>query len=193
MVQLLIPSAYQVSIEMTVSGQQVINVIGIRSDEVQKTANDVCAAVKTGWEIANGPLKQLASQIQMVGYRCTDLRSTNGDIDFQPSTATGGMSGQSLSTLAVAALVQYGQGTRNRSSRGRMYFGPLSEANINTDGRTLLPTSLTSINAAMEVFRSHIAGANMQWAVLSRVQKQAYSINTVQVASVVATQRRRLR
>ena len=193
MAQLLVPSTFQVAIEAEAAGQQIINVIGIRSDDVTKTANGVGFAVKAAWESATGPLKLLSTSVLMKGYRTTDLRSLDGDIDFQPSSTTGGVSSAPFSTLAVAALVQYGQGTRNRSSRGRLYFGPLSEQMINSDGRTLSSGTVNTVTAAMESFRAQLAASEMFWAVISRVQSKAYTINSIGVANVVATQRRRLR
>lgn len=193
MVQLIIPNAYQVAIEMSVSGQQIINVIGVGGNFGTSTAEGVAGAVKAGWEAAGGILKGLSSSVVMVGYTVTDLSSSDGQVFHLASTAQGGNTGSTMSTLAAAALIQYGNGTRNRSSRGRMYVGPLSENDVNPDGRTLATVSITKWTTAINVLVASIQSIGCTFAVLSRVQKSYNVISSVNVASVVATQRRRLR
>jgi len=194
MAQLIVPNAFQTVVEMEVSGQQIINVIGIHSADAATSAIQVGVAVQAAWEMTGGPLSQLSTFTNMGGYRTTDLRSADGSINFFGSTAKGGFGASQLSTLAVSGLVQYGTGSRNRSSRGRLYFGPLAENQINADGRTVAAAPRASIGAAFEQFRVTIGGGDLSWAVISRVRSTAYIISTEPVvANVVATQRRRLR
>jgi len=193
MVQLIIPNAFQVAIEMTVSGQTIFNVIGIGGNFGTSNAEDVANLVKAGWEKEFSFLSQLTSDVKMVQYSVTDLATSDGAIFRLASNASGGLTASGISTLAASALIQLGSGTRNRSSRGRMYLGPLRETQINPDGRTLATATRTSIESAAEVFRLHITQADLTWSVLSRTQKSYSVITAFRVSDIIATQRRRLR
>jgi hypothetical protein len=74
-----------------------------------------------------------------------------------------------------------------------MYFGPIGEADINSDGRTLSSTSITGIQSAFNQFRTTITNAGLEWVVVSRKLQAATPITTIGVQSVIATQRRRIR
>lgn len=193
MVQLIIPNAFQVSIEMEVSGQKIFNVIGIGGNFGTSSAEDVANLVKAAWEKEFSFLAQLTSSVKMVQYIVTDLSTSDGAIFRLPSTASGGRTAGNMATLAASALVQLGSGTRNRSSRGRLYLGPLQEVQIDPDGRTLAAGTNVSVTSAAEVFRLHIEAADLRWAVLSRTQKTYSVISSFRVSTIIATQRRRLR
>jgi hypothetical protein len=44
-------------------------------------------------------------------------------------------------TRAAAAIIKLNGGTRSRSTRGRIYYGPIMENDINADGATLTATT----------------------------------------------------
>lgn len=189
---LVIPNAFQVSIEMEAGGQDIVNVIGVTS--ASGTALGAAGAVKAAWENASGPLKALIPSVAVRNYRAVDLSSVFGDIADVPSTAVGtSTAGTGFSTLAAAALIQWNGASRSRSTRGRMYLGPLGEGDINPDGRTLVSGRQSLFGVYANTLISSLATAGYPLAVLSRKNLQAYPVSSVAVSSIVSTQRRRLR
>lgn len=192
MATLVVPGAAQVGIEMTCSGQPVWNVIGLNIGATTQPPSVILAVVKTAWEKAAGPLKQRPTGVSMVGYHYTDLRTTTGAVGFLGSTTVGG-NGTQLSTMASAALVKLSTGTRSRSQQGRLYHGPLAETHINTDGRTLDATYSGLLQTAYTTFLNDMNTGGYPWAIISRKLLQFNDVDTASPASVIATQRRRLR
>lgn len=192
MAALIIPGAFRVAIEAESGGQPVTNVIGVSNGS--GTAAGAAAAVQTAWKVNGGPLAGLTPLYALLGFRAVDLGSANGSIAFIADNATGGLaSGGSKATNAASALVKWNGGTRSRSSRGRMYYGPLSETQINPDGRTLASTPLTSIGAAFTAFRNSLTASGYPLVVLSPTTSQAFPVTSSTVESVIASQRRRIR
>lgn len=192
MATLVIPNTYQVAIEMTCSGQPVYNILHFNYGGGFVTPADELNRIKSAWEALNGPLKLRSNQVAMVGYHFTDLNSPVGAVAFLGSAATGG-SAAAMSTMASSALIKLGTGTRSRSQQGRLYHGPLSEADVNADGRTLAPGAVTAISLAYNTFKTAVNTGGIEWAVASRKLLQSKSIGTVSTAGIIATQRRRLR
>lgn len=189
---LIIPNAFQVSIEMEASSQPVVNVVGVTSSS--GTAAGAAAAVKSAWEGTGKPLQQLAAAVQVRNYRAVDLGDAFGDIADLASTAVGGnVATGGLATMASSALVNWNGSSRSRSTRGRMYYGPLLDAQINTDGRTVASNAVTALNSAFATFISTLASAGYPLAVLSRKNSVAYPVSSAAVSAIIATQRRRLR
>ena len=118
---------------------------------------------------------------------------TISNIAFIADTATGGITTSSKSTNGACALVKWNGGTRSRSSRGRLYFGPLREAQIAADGRTLEPGNATAITTAFNAFRSSLSSAGFTLCVISPTTSSAFDVSSVSVESIIATQRRRIR
>lgn len=188
--QLIIPGCFQVSIDGVSGAQPVVNVIGVQN--AGGTAAGAAAAVQTAWKVASGPLGVLSSSYALTGFIATDIGDPNGDIvSIGDTTAGGGTVG--VSTNAASALVSWNGGTRSRSSRGRLYFGPLQEANINADGRTLASSFITTLTTAFGNFRTSLSSSGYPLVVLSRVLSQSFPVTTHTVESVIATQRRRIR
>jgi hypothetical protein len=189
---LIIPNAFQVSIQMTSGGQVVENVIGVTN--AGGTASGAASAVRAAWEGTTGPLKRLSSLIVMTNYHAVDLSSAFGTIFDLSSSAVGGVSTtNSLATMGACALVSWNGSQRSRSTRGRLYFGPILESNINADGRTLGPGDRSNITNAFTQFRSDLASAGYPLAVLSRTLSQAFPVSSNATELVIATQRRRIR
>lgn len=190
MPQLVIPGCYQVSIHATVGGKQVVNVIGVQN--AGGSAAGAAAAVKAEWEKVGGPMRIQMAQYLMQKYHAVDIGSTSGAIVDLASTGVGLVSG-SLSTRAASALVKWNGGTRNRSSRGRLYFGPLGEGYIDINGATLVPANQTLIQNAFIQFMNGLSTQGYPLVVLSRTLSQAFPVTTVAVEATIATQRRRIR
>lgn len=122
-----------------------------------------------------------------------DIGDPNGAIASVPDTTAGAVTTGSLATNASCALVKWNGATRSKSSRGRLYHGPLTEAMINTDGRTLATATATAIQTAYNNFRDSLNDSGYALVVLSRKLSQAFDVSSSSVESVIATQRRRIR
>lgn len=188
---LIIPGTFLCSIKMSSGGQDVINVIGVRNSG--GTAAGAAAAVDAAWQAASGPLSQLSTTTTYSGVHAMDLSSADGAIsDLAVTGKAGGASG-ALATNAACALVKWNGGTRSGSSRGRLYFGPLLEVAVNSDGRTLASTWQTAFQNAITVFRNSLNSANYPLVVISRKNAVATTVTSHAVENVIATQRRRIR
>lgn len=191
MTSLVIPNCFQVSIEMLCGGHDIVNVIGVRNSS--GTAAGAAAAVKTAWEISAGPLANLLNSVTVRNYHAVDLSSSTGTIADLASTAAGGVSSGSLATRGACALVKWNGSTRSRSTRGRLYYGPLLEAAINSDGATLVSGTRTSYNTMFTTFRNSLNSSGYPLVVLSRTLSQSFDVTQHDVESTIATQRRRIR
>lgn len=187
---LVVANTYLVSINAESSGQPVTNVVGIRG--AFDSAENVTQVVLNGWTQAGGPITKHNTSYIMKDVSAMFLGTADGEVYTRQSVAPGTVSG-TKSTNAACALVSYGGASRSRTSKGRMYFGPIGEADINSDGRTLSSTSITGIQSAFNLFRTTITNAGLEWVVVSRKLQAATPITTIGVQSVIATQRRRIR
>lgn len=192
MATLVIPDTVQVAIEMVCSGQPVWNIIHLSGGGGLQPSGQTLADVKAAWEVTSGPLKMHPTALTMVGYHYTDLSSPTGAVAFLGSSTAGGQAG-ALATMASSALVKLGTGTRSRSQQGRLYHGPLTESQVNLDGRQLDTTWASSLTSAYDNFRIALGGGTRRWAVASRKLLVSTPIVTVSAAPIIATQRRRLR
>lgn len=191
MVQLIIPGAFQVTIQGTTGGRAVDNVIGVSN--AGGTALGAATAVRDAWERLGGPIKALHTSYIMSNYHAVDLSSGTGTIADLASTATGQVGTGSIATRAASALVKWNGGSRSRSTRGRLYFGPLTEAAINADGGTITAATVTDLNARFNQFRNDLTAAGYPLVVLSRKLAASFPVTTQAVESLIATQRRRIR
>jgi hypothetical protein len=192
MTQLVIPNCFQVTIQMTAGGHAVENVVGVQN--AGGTAAGAAAAVLAAWKVASGPLSQLSSLVAMVGVRAVDIGSTNGAIVFVADTTLGGKTTtNALATRGACALLQWNGGTRSRSSRGRLYYGPIMEQDIQNDGATLVVLNQGNFSTAFSNFRTSLSGGGYPLVVLSRTLSTAFAVSAHAVESTIATQRRRIR
>lgn len=190
---LVIPNVYRCSINMLSGTRQVVNVIGLHGSGAG-LQNTAAAALQTAWEITGGPLKLLSQLVTMNDYQVMDLSSATGGIAVRTSAATGGVStSNSLATRAASALVKFNGSSRSLSTRGRMYFGPIMETDVNTDGATLNPATQVALQNAMVAFRNSLNGAGFPLTVISRKLAIATDVTGSTVEAVIATQRRRIR
>jgi hypothetical protein len=177
-----------VAIKGMSGGQEVVNVVGIH--DMSASAELVAKAVQTAWKVSGGPMSKLPSTYQLLEFKALSLHSAEGEVYTQPDSTVGTLSG-ALATNGSCALITYGNGTRSKSSKGRMYFGPLREVEINADGRTLVtPANFTT---ALTAFQASIAAQNGDWCIVSRKNSSVAIINSITTQTVIATQRRRIR
>lgn len=192
MVHLIIPNVYRVGIYGLSGGQPVVNVVGVRGSAAGQAAG-AAAAVKAAWKVASGPMSRKSSFYTFDHVSAMDLSSADGAIVESSDGTNGLLASAALATNAASALVKWNGGTRSGSSRGRMYYGPLTETDINADGRTLTSTANTQISTAMDNFRNSLSGAGFPLCVISPTNASSTLVTSHSVESVIASQRRRIR
>lgn len=190
---LVIANTYRVAIRMLAGGKSVTNVVGVRGSSTGQQAA-AAAAVLAAWKVASGPLSKISSLVAMADVTAVDLSSVTGGISIVADTTTGGVTTtNSLSTRASAALVGFNGSTRSKSARGRLYFGPLMEQDIGSDGATMVTANQTAISTAFTNFRASLATAGFPLVVISQKNAGTTDVTSHSVQSIIATQRRRLR
>jgi len=188
---LVIADCFQVSLQAEVAGHVVENVIGLKN--ASGSAADAAAAVKTAWEQSGGPLELLRTDVVMTNYHAVDIGSPTGAIADLASTTAGSSASGALSTRASCALVAWNGSSRSRSTRGRMYIGPLNGNNLQGDGATLNTTFASDLSDAVQAMRDSLTFLGYPLQVLSRTLSIATPVTAHAVEATCATQRRRLR
>lgn len=189
---LIVPGCFLVAIKGLSGGQDIVNVVGVRNSG--GTALGAAQAVRDAWAPATGgPISQLTNLYVLDTVRAMSIDSVDGAIAEVSGINKAGVLTGSHATNGSTALIKWNGGTRNPSSRGRLYYGPLNEAQINPDGRTITTANLSAINTAFNAFRTSLEGAGYPLVVISRKNSTATTVTSSAVESVIATQRRRIR
>lgn len=192
MAQIVIANTYRTTVKAVFGGQEIQNTFHfLGSGPGQETA--CCTALQVAWKIASGPLSRFDAKYTLVEFEAIDLSSVNGGIWVITDTTSGTRVSTATAGRQTSALITYNGQTRNRSSRGRTYLGPLYESDIAIDGASLEAASVTAIGTAMTNFRTSMNTAGFPMQVLSRTQVQNYPVTLQRVEPIIATQRRRLR
>lgn len=189
---LILPNVYLVSIGAQMGGRAVVNVIGVRGSSAGQE-NAAAQAVRTAWKVSGGPLGSLPSVYNLVQFQAMDLSSATGGIYTQADTTAGTTTSEGASTAAASALIKWNGTSRSRSTRGRMYFGPLRESQINPDGRTLTSATISALNGCFTAFRNSLSSSGFTLCVVSRKTATAYDVTAHNCEATIATQRRRIR
>ena len=192
MAQIVIANTYRATVRMSFGGQDVENTFhftGTGSGQEQACAT----ALQSAWKGATKPFNYFDSKCSLREFEVVDLSSINGGIWVITDTASGGATTKSVAGRQTCALITYNGQTRNRSSRGRTYFGPLYEPDIDVDGATILSASRTVLEGYFTQFRSTMSTAGFTQCVLSRTLVQTFPITLARCETIMATQRRRLR
>lgn len=187
---LIVPDTYLVSLNFQSGGQPVTNVIGIRTND--HNSSYVTEKVLAAWNIANGPKVRQQSTTVAVDVRAMWLGAADGEVYIRPATG-GGTLTDNKSTNGACALISLGNASRAKTSKGRMYFGPLGEPQIDADGRTVAAAYRTSLQASMEAFKNQLIVDDLEWVIISRKLQSASPVTQISVQSIIATQRRRIR
>lgn len=192
MAQIIVANTYECTIRMICGGRAVDNVlhfVGTGSGQEQACA----VALQTHWKGAGKLFSQFDNKVSMVSFQAVDLTTTSGGIWLIPDTTPGTATASSLATRAACALVQYNGQTRNRSSRGRTYFGPAYEGWIDIDGATINSSQVTTLTSQWTALKTNMLASGFTQAVVSRKLQVAYPVTSTRISTTVATQRRRLR
>jgi hypothetical protein len=189
----VIANCYRVAIKMVAGGHDIVNVIHVEGSASGQQAA-AAAAVLAAWKGATHPLTVLSNLVGMVSITAMDLSSLSGGITVLADATLGSVSStNALATRAASALIKLNGGTRSRSTRGRLYFGPIMEADIQSDGATLDTTRATGITNAFTAFLASLATANFPLVVASAKTSTATTVGSIAVEPIIATQRRRIR
>lgn len=189
----VVANAYRCTIEMSAGGRTISNVVCVLGTASGQEAA-AAAAVLAAWKTASGPLANLSSAVTMVGVTAVDLSSSAGGIAIVADSTAGTLASTSgFATRAASALIRWNTATRSRSARGRLYHGPIREADINTDGATLDSTRATALATAYVNFRSSLSSASFPLQVLSVKNAAVTAVSSQVVDTQIATQRRRIR
>lgn len=192
MAQVIINRGYRVTIKSRVGTQSVVNVLHFLGPSTG-LEKDAAQTMETFWSGATGGLTHLGNQVtEFEGVEAVDLSSLNGGIWWE-ADGTALPSSLAISTAGAAALVQLNGQTRNRNSRGRIYLGPLREADLQQDGRTLSASAKGRIGTLVSNMRTAMTTEGFDLQVLSRATSTMYPVTLVRVADIIATQRRRIR
>lgn len=190
---LVIANTYRVAIEMLAGGRVITNVVGLTGGSAGQEAAAAAAAL-AAWKVATGPLSTMSSLVTMQAVTAIDLSSATGGISvLSDSTAGGVTSGNTLSTRASSALITWNGSTRSKSARGRLYFGPLRESQIQADGATLEAGAVTALGTAFTAFRNSLSTAGFPLCVISQKNASTTAVTSQAVQTTIATQRRRIR
>ncbi len=192
MAQIVIANTYRCTVKAVFGGQEVQNTFHfLGSGPGQETA---CAtALQAAWKTAGGPLTRFDTKYVLQEFEAIDLSSISGGIWVIADTTPGTRAVTATAGRQTSALITYNGQTRNRSSRGRTYLGPLYETDISVDGASLESGSVTAIGTAMTNFRTVMTTAGFAQQVLSRTLVQNFPVTFQRVEPIIATQRRRLR
>lgn len=190
MATLVIPGAYMASLHFTVSGQEIVNVIGVSGNFL--SSGVVAKAVGDVWTNLSGPHDLLPAAVVLSKVKAVDIGTPTGEVFEQVYNKAGGGT-TPMGPLSSSAVVRAGASTRSRSGKGRLYYGPLPQGMVHTDGRTLTPSTITALNTRFTYFKDQLIAREMNWVILSRKLLSFTPVETVSVAQVLGTQRRRLR
>lgn len=190
---LVIANVYRCAVEMTSGGRSISNIVHVEGTASGQQAA-AAAAVLAAWKVATGPLSQLSSLVTMVNVTAMDLSSTSGGISVVTDTTAGGITTtNSLATRGACALIKLNGGTRDRSTRGRIYYGPIMEQDIDTDGASVVASHKNGFNTAFNAFKTSLSGASFTLGVASRKHSLFTSVGSLTCETTIATQRRRIR
>lgn len=190
--QIVLANTYEATVRMVSGGRAVDNVFhftGTGSGQEQAC----CTALQTSWKGSGKPFAYMDNKVSLVSFQVVDLSTINGGIYTIADTTAGSKTAASIATRAACVLVQYNGQTRNRSSRGRTYFGPLYEAEVDIDGATLTGSAQTLFAGYFTTFRAGMTTAGFTQCVLSRKLVASFAVTFQRIQPTIATQRRRLR
>lgn len=192
MAQVIINRGYRVTIKSRVGSQQVVNVLHFLGPSTG-LEKDAAEAMHAFWKGAQGGYSLLGNNaVTFEGVEAVDLSSINGGIWWE-ADGDAGLTSLQLATAGASALVQLNGQTRNRNSRGRIYLGPLREADLQGDGRTLTVQAKTRAETLISNMRTAMGAEGFVLQVLSRATATMFPVTLVRVADIIATQRRRIR
>jgi hypothetical protein len=132
----------------------------------------------------------LAVQIFSIGRRVVTVDQVPNLI-ISPTVSNVTCTGVNRSPLQAAIVLALGSNVVGGSHRGRVYLGPLDGAAIQSDGRSVTASDLTTINTAAAALMATTTGG-IQLAVWSRKNRAAQPVTAVGGSPIIGTQRRRL-
>lgn len=180
----------------TISGQQVFMTHGVKMTGAPTVAHLQALADAARSSFDTHITVLLPSGFVRSETVVQDLSPLSAASAAATSTGIGG-NGAITETLSVAAIVQWRTARAGRSYRGRTFHAPLIGGAVAADGRTIVAANLNAILLAWQAYRNAINALTTtnggKVAVLSTRRGTAEECTAVTVASVVGSQRGRLR
>lgn len=190
----VVPGAALLTIQLTTGALQQENVVGIIVPSGRVLAStDAAFLVNTWWGAWRA---RYPSQTSCTGGILRDIRTapSTAYIAAAPPQPTGGLTG-TLLPYSACKLLALSTNLGNRRGRGRLYLGPLIQAEEGSDPNTIAAAEVSATNAAASTWSNALANdpSGFQWAVVSRTMGAAHQVSAAACRSGIATQRRRLR
>lgn len=132
----------------------------------------------------------LRSQTFTIGARVVSEDQTNNFIVI-PTVQTASMSGTGGEVLSACAVLSISSDLVGGTHRGRKYLGPLEDAAVQSDGRSLNSTLRSDINTAAAALLTPTASGSVL-GVWSRKNSSFTLATGVSCSAIAGTQRRRM-
>lgn len=185
----VITNVFRVAIKhfVAASGEHTVNVIHLRSS-VGTLASLQAALDAHGTAAMWG---ELNSSYASTSITLTKLDGTSASVTYTPATPAnwaGGASGEEIPEAAAGLTLN--TAIRGRSYRGRIYVGPVTEAQCS--GGNLLSAGVTAHTAAWNTFLADMAAVGWDLVVASYLHATAQNVTLVVGRLGIRTQRKRL-
>lgn len=190
-----IPEGFaEVTVQINIPGDAgpAFNIFGVQRDPLA-SAEDIAINVADTLNNVPGYTQIFSNQATI---ELITVRNKLGDGSIQIHEETANFPGTNAGAVAppqVAVLLQKSTGLAGRSNRGRMYAPAIVETQIDDAGR-ILAANLAGMQNAANNFLADLSTNNVPMVILHDSPALApTTVTALNVAPVVATQRRRLR
>lgn len=164
-------------------------VFGVDNTVGGLTPTGVATAVNTAIG-ASGIMGRLSSNLGITNLHVKNGPDSTGPFADVSVTRTGGSAGDTNPSTAL--LVNKASALGGRKNRGRMFFPGLIEADVGNAG-VVTGTALTAFQTQFTSFLTNLSGANIPMVLLHTDGSTPTLVTSLNVASLVAIQHRRLR
>jgi hypothetical protein len=139
-------------------------------------------------ELTDDLFGAISSDYHLTSIDVTELDGSSATVSGPPDTDVNGRAtGQTL--YQVAAIVKLQTARRGRSYRGRIYLGPMGEAQA--ESGVFVETTRVADQASWVAFSNQLVTDGMALVVASYLHETSEQVLAITVESPLATQRRR--
>lgn len=183
----VIANTFRVALNWTSNDESQIatNVIHVRGAALG--ADDIGLALDAAWQD-----NQWAAMPEHWAFNVTQITPLNGTgatLDYETLSPHQYGRGGATWLPAGAAVVQFGTGLRGKENRGRVFLGPVSEAQT-ADG-ALTGSVAATIQGGWQAFATALSVGSIEHVVASYKLAVAHTVTQYTVKSALGTQRRR--
>lgn len=184
----------EITCEMTIPGDEgPANVVFGVDGTTLGSATNIDAALQAIFPNAGGWREMYNLDVTLT-KATTRYRSGVSTVEIVESAySLAGIRGGGMAPPNVATLITKQTGLAGRKNRGRMYMTPLTDGVISTAG-IITPADQALVQAGATQFLADLAASSIPMVILHTSPADTPTpVNSLVVASKVATQRRRLR